>query len=751
MISFFRNSYFGRERIWLVLAVVTTGLLSLGLFRANMDLSIRSLVPDDDEAAREYDRALEEFGNETLLTVSIEAPDVFVSDVLLFTKELTGAARSIHGVEEVRSLYSFPVLKKKERAVHIEPLLKRVPELEEVNELREAALADPLLTGNFVDREGTLLAVHLVVAGEADEVRVVSILKGWIEAHRPDPEKSKVEVSLLGHPVMRYNLSGLIWRELLVFSVLISVLLIGIVWWSYRSWVAVFFPSTAGVLAMMGTFGFMGISGVALNPLMINVLFLVLIVACSESLHLLSEFQMQKASHDPGRSVILAVRAQFLPISLTALTSFLGFFLLCFSSIHILQEFARVGCVGVLIGYVITLLVAPAFLGALGRVGIWRPSRWIWLLEPSRCTAGKFLFLGGIVGVLILGAVKVRPGMNFSSLYSFEPEYVEDAERYRAKMINYDGFRIVIDTGTSGGVRTLEAVAKIDEFVRKLENEPGNVVSMATPIRYVYSRLFPELPSELPDRGSTFANTWSIASKYVRPLVNGNESATLVQLRVLSSDAAFVEELRARITRVADDTFPEGWHVGITGNTVLFSQSYLRITREVIVGLAVLAMAICLICAISLRSIPLALASLVPNVLPVLTVFGVMGWSGIPLGLTQFPLLLVSLGVAVDDTLHLALRFRKNFEMSGCFEEAMKGTLEQEVRPICVVSIGLIVSLVFLSFSSFEPTREVSLLLSAALAAGLVADLFLLPPVVRLFLGKKGAECGRSPSNKGGL
>lgn len=158
-------------------------------------------------------------------------------------------------------------------------------------------------------------------------------------------------------------------------------------------------------------------------------------------------------------------------------------------------------------------------------------------------------------------------------------------------------------------------------------------------------------------------------------------------------------------------------------------------------GLALLAVTIVMM--LLLRSVRVGLIAMVPNIVPVLLAIGAMGWFDIPLDYNKATIASIALGIAVDDTIHLMSRFRLEFGIHRDYALALRAAMQDVGRAVVTTSSALVLGFLVLWFSDLRSEAYRGVLLASALATALVADLFLLPPLV-LWLKPFGPERERS-------
>src|SRR5690606_30294627 len=133
---------------------------------------------------------------------------------------------------------------------------------------------------------------------------------------------------------------------------------------------------------------------------------------------------------------------------------------------------------------------------------------------------------------------------------------------------------------------------------------------------------------------------------------------------------------------------------------------------------------------VALRSVPLALLAMVPNVTPVAIIFGILGWTGTPVDIGTMMTASIALGIAVDGTFHFLVHYQRRLRRVPDRRRATLWALLQTGAPIfsaaAVASIGMLA----LMLSSFKPTANFGLFMSLLLLTAVFGDLCLLPSIL---------------------
>jgi predicted RND superfamily exporter protein len=171
----------------------------------------------------------------------------------------------------------------------------------------------------------------------------------------------------------------------------------------------------------------------------------------------------------------------------------------------------------------------------------------------------------------------------------------------------------------------------------------------------------------------------------------------------------------------------------LTGDAYVSSVAIDRLIRDLFFSLLAAAAVIFVVIGVLFRSPRIGLISTLPNITPLAIVLGYMGWRGYEMNATNSLVFSISLGIAVDDTIHFLARFKEETKLSNNRSLAIQRTLEGAGKAIVLTTFLIVSGLSVMMFSSFVPTRRMAELVSISLVAALVGDLLLLPACLALF------------------
>jgi hypothetical protein len=201
-------------------------------------------------------------------------------------------------------------------------------------------------------------------------------------------------------------------------------------------------------------------------------------------------------------------------------------------------------------------------------------------------------------------------------------------------------------------------------------------------------------------------------------------------VRTNLSGSRAVEETLSRVREFVATRFPADVAARLTGTLVLLTGTTSDIIADQVKSLALALGVIFVVMAFMFLSTKIGVLAILPNVLPVLLFYGVMGWAGIELNFGTSLIAAISLGIAVDATIHYMARL--NRELAGETDQraAIQRALETVGVPIVFTTVALLLGFLTFAFSSFVPIQSFGVLSSITLAASLGTNLLLLPSLL---------------------
>ena len=185
-----------------------------------------------------------------------------------------------------------------------------------------------------------------------------------------------------------------------------------------------------------------------------------------------------------------------------------------------------------------------------------------------------------------------------------------------------------------------------------------------------------------------------------------------------------------RIDQFVKQNLARDLEVTVTGEAMLVYRASDTISVDLITSIGWVLVPIFICISLLFSSFKAGLLSMVPNVLPIILGFGVMSLAGIPLSVATFPVSVIAIGIAVDDTIHFMTRFSQEMKLTSSNREAIDRTLRQELQPVFTTSIALVIGFAMLCFGEFASTVQFGFLASVTMAVAWLSDLVVTPALL---------------------
>jgi predicted RND superfamily exporter protein len=729
----------------LTLAVIAVLTLGLGLFatRIRIDPSIDNLMPAHDAARQYYETVKTIFGSEEASVIGVFG-DVFTPETLASIDRLSTQLAQLRGVREVLSLTTVKGVETDEFGLRIGRVVRAVPKTAEAAAaLRAKVLGDPLYVGNLVSADGDATSILVLFEPLSDREFIARDLEGQIRRlvdAEPDPSR----FAITGMQTLKVNGARLMEEDLARFVPLSVALVILILVLEFRTVRGVLLPLASIVVGTVWTTGVMVIAGSDINLGTLILPPLLMAIGVAYAIHVVSRYYAELRSGGARDAVVArTMRHEWLPVTVAWLTTVVSCATLMFNPILGIRDFGVYSVVGITAIFAVSLFLIPAVLlllphrppppqaePRLGRVATAVDAIGRWAVG-HRAT----VLVGSVIlcVVSLWGASRITVETDYLSFFSPESIFRRDNTRIAEALGGTQPIYITIDGDGAGSLARLDALSAMRDLQRFIAEQPGvdGSLSLADYVALLQGALAPEKGRALPDNQAdvdqllVFVDPVDIAPVAARDFGRAN-----IIVRTRLSGSAAVGELVRRIEEYSATRFRRGLTPHATGSMVLLNRSADDLARGQVSSLwQVLVMLFVIMSAIFV-SVRAGLLSLVPNVIPIMVLFGIMGWSGIALNISTSMIAVIAIGIAVDDTIHYFSEFNVQLRATGDQETAILNVVRTVGPPIVYSALALTAGFAIVCLSNFQPIRHFGILASSTMAIGLVAELLITPALV---------------------
>ena len=609
---------------------------------------------------------------------------------------------------------------------------------------------------------------HAVAKQELDgrNNRLIAEIRSIISKYGGEGQLFLGGVPMIADDMMTYIRDDLVVFGLGVF--LFLVLMLGCIFRRPR-WVLL--PLMSCAYAGLVMVGLLGLVGWPVTVISSNFVALMLIITMSMNIHLVVRYRqlsVDHPDHDQRELVSQTVGKMFWPCLYTVLTTIIAFGSLVFSDIKPVIDFGWMMSMGLGVAFVTSFLLFPGVLVLLGRtterVSQRRPFQLTTLLAGVTEKHGRQLIWAavGLALVSAIGISRLEVENSFVNYFSDDTEIHQGLRLIDEKLggttpldilIRFpeepvstagveddDDLRLLFDTTETDNEADywftpdkIDTVKKVHDYLETVDGD-GKVLSMASLIRVgeeinkgpfdafelavVYKRMPAELKADL-----------------IEPYISIGHNEARISIRIRDSledlrRADLLAQLRSDLSTKMG--LPDEGFV-ITGLLVLYNNMLQSLFQSQIQTLGVVMLGIGLMLLILFRSFVLAVIGIIPNLLAAASVLGLMGIFGIPLDLMTITIASITIGVAVDNSIHYIYRFREEFPRTKSYAQTLHICHASIGRAIFFTAVTIIVGFSILVLSNFLPTVYFGGLTALAMAVALLASLTLLPKLLMIW------------------
>jgi predicted RND superfamily exporter protein len=685
------------------------------------------------------------FGGDEILVIALESDAPLDRGILERVLQITEGLEGTPGVRRVDSVSTVPLV----RARPDGSLSLDAPFSDEVLESTD----DELLEIGFL-LQSDRLAPRSLVSDDLRAFSVVVVLEQGAEADygsildEIDRQLAGEPGWISGVPVFRKEANVETRRELSLFIPLTVFVIAALLAILFRSWPAVLIPLGTSGCAVWITLGIMGALG---EPVTITTAILpsvLLALGCAYSMHLLVAGSAQ-AGAEARAKAILEVSPL---VTLSGLTTAIGFVAMALVRIEAIRGIGTFGALGVLIVLAATLMAAPAAMELWPLAARTPVSYELLRLRAaprivSFVGSHRWLVIGGSALVMVVvgfGIKKVEVETDVIVWFSQDHPIRVAYGAIRDRFSGISPMNMVVEAPKGRFVTEPLVIQRLEELTRFLDATPevGKAVSVADPIAQMHEGFSGESGASLPTRQDLIEQYLLLleSKPQIQDLVTTDRSRANVLMRANDNSSTSLLRVAAQAQDWWSTKGVEGFSARATGIMYEFARAEDEIARGQIRGLGFALMAVALILLAVLGSTRMAVISLVPNALPVAVAFGLMGYLGIPLDAGTIVVGNLALGIAVDDTLHVASRYHGRIHAGDHPREALRQALDKVLSPVAYTTIVVALGFAVLGLSGLMFTRNLGLLTACVLVLCLLADVVLLPALLLLAGRRRGRD-----------
>ncbi len=780
------------ERPKTIFSILLILLLSFGYFSKDfrLDASSDTLLLENDPDLKFLRKVNDKYGTKEFLVLTYSPKEKIISNKSINDlSNLKIEIQSLKWVESVITILDIPLLDSSD-----EPLAERLENFktlksEDIDRERgfNEILNSPVFRNFVISEDGTSTGIivnikrdeklkELQKIGGEELEKYKDYLK--FKNHQNIREIRKIissynksaTIFLGGIPMIADDMISFIKNDIIVFGIGVLLFIILTLWYIFKKIIWIIIPISSCFFSVLIMMGLLGLIGWKVTVISSNFIALMLILTMAMNIHLSTRFlQLQREFPKNGNSkiIFLATTKMFWPILYTVLTTICAFLSLIFSEIKPVIDFGWMMTLGLITSFIVTFTLLPTLLNFFSKshAKIKEQKNSVITEYLSLVSIKKrrsvFILTFIIIILSILGINKLEVENSFINYFDKKTEiykgmkfidenlggttpmdvivkFSDDMENETNKSDDdFDDWEDSEDKNSEKYWFTKDKVDKIKKIHNYLDSLPavGKVLSFSS-ILEVAKKLnnnkelgtleMGVLYSKLPD---------TIKKQIVNPYISIEHNEARISLRIKDS----MKDLRRNelINQINYDlenklNFKKDEYK-LAGVLILFNNLLQSLFKSQILTLGFVMLGILLMFLILFRNIKLSLIGVVPNFIAAFFILGIIGLMEIPLDMMTITIAAITIGIAVDNSIHYIYRFKEEYSKINNYNKTIKKCHSSVGIAILNTSITIVFGFSILVLSNFIPTIYFGVFTGIAMLLAMTSVLTLLPALIIFF------------------
>ncbi len=783
----YQNIILKNPKAIFVILIIT--ILSFSYYTKDfrLDASSETLLIDGDPDLAYLKEISERYGSREFLILTYTPNEGMVTSTSINNLlSLKYKIQSLNWVHSVVTLLDIPLLSNSDA-----PLQERLENFktlkdEDVDKDRgfKEILNSPVFRNFVISEDGKTSGIIVYIKKSQKLENIESKSKDEIENYKDQIKKQNHQnileirqviqsygdvgkIYLGGIPMIADDMMTFIKSDIVVFGIGVLLFIIATLWFVFRKLIWIIVPISSCIASVVIMTGLLGLLGWKVTVISSNFIALMLILTMAMNIHMSTRF-LQLKKNSPSKNnleiISLTTRKMFWPILYTVLTTILAFLSLIFSEIKPIIDFGWMMTFGLITSFIITFSLLPTFLSFAPSDNISlkkeQDSKFTTFLGSLSISKKNLIFsVTGIVIILsIFGISKLEVENSFINYFNKNTEIYKgmklideelggttpleviikfpkkEKEKKSAEDDEFEDWGDENDKNDNKYWFTKDKIDKISSVHNYLDSLPeiGKVLSFSSIID-VATQLNNNKPLGTLEMGVLYSKIpESIKTEIIDPYLSIENDEARISLRIIDSQ----ENLRRNdlINKInfdlKDKIGLEESEYQLAGVLILFNNLLQSLFKSQILTLGLVMIGIFTMFLILFRNTKLSLIGVVPNFIAAFFILGIIGLLEIPLDMMTITIAAITIGIAVDNSIHYIYRFKEEFNRIKDYNKTIKLCHSTVGVAILNTSITIVFGFSILVLSKFIPTIYFGMFTGLAMLLAMISVLTLLPALI---------------------
>ena len=772
-----------------VFVLLIIAILSFGYYSKDfrLDASSETLLIEGDPDLAYLKEVTERYGSKDFLILTYTPNEGMVTDNSINNLlSLKYKIQSLNWVHSVITLLDIPLLNNSDA-----PLQERLESFktlkdEGVNKNRgfKEILNSPVFRNFVISENGNTSGVIVNIKENKKLENIENLSKEEIEAYKDKVKKQNHEnileirqviqsygdvgkIYLGGIPMIADDMMTFIKSDIIVFGLGVLLFIIATLWFVFRKLIWIIVPISSCLFSVIIMMGLLGILGWKVTVISSNFIALMLILTMAMNIHMSTRFLQLRKDYPTKNNleiISLTTNKMFWPILYTVFTTVFAFLSLIFSGIKPIIDFGWMMTFGLIISFIITFTLLPTLLN-------FTPKKNISLKKEQDTKITNFLGLlslnnkntiFGVTGIIVIlsmiGISKLEVENSFINYFNKNTEIYKGMKLIDEELGGTTPLEVILKFPVTKNEETsteddefedwsdeedendekywftkdkIDKIASVHNYLDSLP-QVGKVLSFSSIID-VATQLNNNKPLGTLEMGVLYSKIpESIKTEIIDPYLSIEDNEARISLRIIDSQ----ENLR-RNDLINKINFDLKNKIGLkesefklAGVLILFNNLLQSLFKSQILTLGLVMIGIFSMFIVLFRNIKLSLIGVVPNFIAAFFILGIIGLLGIPLDMMTITIAAITIGIAVDNSIHYIYRFKEEFGKFKDYNKTLKKCHSTVGVAILNTSITIVFGFSILVLSKFIPTIYFGVFTGLAMLLAMISVLTLLPALI---------------------
>ena len=771
--------------VFLIIAVIGFGYFSKD-FR--LDASSETLLIEGDPDLKYLKEVSKRYGSKEFLILTYTPNDKMVSDTSINNLlSLKYKIQSLDWVHSVITLLDIPLLSNSDA-----PLQERLENFktlkdEDVDRKRgfKEILNSPVFRNFVISEDGKTSGIIVYIKKNIELENFKDKSKDEIESIKDKVKKQNHEnileirdviesykdigkIHLGGIPMIADDMMTFIKSDIIVFGLGVLLFIICTLWFVFRKLIWIIVPISSCFFSVLIMVGMLGLLNWKVTVISSNFIALMLILTMAMNIHMSTRFLQLREKYSEKSIFELIVETtnkMFWPILYTVLTTIIAFLSLIFSEIKPIIDFGWMMTIGLITSFIVTFTLLPSLINFVTKENIslkeFKKSKITSFFASISQNYQKLIFLisGLIIFLSLIGISRLEVENSFINYFSKKTEIYKGMKLIDEKLGGTTPLEVILRFSKNDKLNdetddefddwdnenknddekywfTKNKIDRITLVHNYLDSLPqvGKVLSFSSIID-VATVLNNNKPLGTLEMGVLYSKIpENIKTEIIDPYISIENNEARINLRIIDSQ----ENLRRNdlIKKINYDLKNEFGlkenDFKLAGVLILFNNLLQSLFKSQILTLGLVMIGIFAMFIILFRNIKLSLIGVVPNFIAAFFILGIIGLLGIPLDMMTITIAAITIGIAVDNSIHYIYRFKEEFNNLGDYKETINRCHSTVGNAILNTSITIVFGFSILILSKFIPTIYFGIFTGLAMLLAMISVLTLLPSLILL-------------------